>query len=231
LVGRGEKTGHIHYSARMNDSLYNPEMGRRFRGFLPVVVDVETGGFDPQRDALLEIAAVILRMTQGGHLEAAQTLSCHVQPFPGANLDPKALEFNGIIPDHPFRNAQSEREALNLILSPVRSALKASGCHRAILVGHNAAFDLSFINAAVARSQFKRNPFHPFSTLDTVTLAALAYGHTVLARATQLAGIPWDHDEAHSAIYDAEKTAALFCRVMNRWQDNLFTRSSCDPAF
>jgi ribonuclease T len=208
----------------MDDTLYNPAMGRRFRGFLPIVVDVETGGFDPQRDALLEIAAVILRMTNGERLEAATTLSCHVQPFPGANLDPKALELNGIIPDHPFRAAQPEREALRLILGPVRRAVKASGCHRAILVGHNAAFDLSFVNAAVARTGFKRNPFHPFSTLDTVTLAAMAYGHTVLARASQLAGIPWNSQEAHSAIYDAGKTADLFCRVINRWQDCTLTR-------
>jgi len=205
----------------MDNTLYHPAMGHRFRGFLPVVVDVETGGFDPQRNALLEIAAVVLRITNGGHLEPAETLSCHVQPFPGALLDPKALEFNGIIPDHPFRDAQPEREALRLILGPVRHALKPSGCHRAILVGHNAAFDLSFVNAAVTRTAFKRNPFHLFSTLDTVTLAAMAYGQTVLARATQLAGIPWNHKEAHSAIYDAEKTAELFCRVVNRWQDCL----------
>jgi ribonuclease T len=202
----------------MNEPLYNPAMGRRFRGFLPVVVDVETGGFDPQRHALLEIAAVILRMNARGHLEPAQTLSCHVQPFSGSVLDPKALEFNGIDPDHPFRDALPEKEALHHIFQPVRKAVKASACNRAILVGHNAAFDLSFVNAAVARTGFKRNPFHPFSTFDTVTLAALAYGHTVLAKAAQLAGLSWDSREAHSAIYDTQKTAELFCGVVNQWE-------------
>lgn len=217
--GRFENSRHILYPEPMNQSLYNRSISRRFRGFLPVVVDVETGGFDPLHDALLEIAAVILRMTDGGRLEAAETLSCHVQPFPGAHLDPKALEFNGIDPDHPFRNALPEHEALRTILAPVRKAVKASGCNRAILVGHNAGFDLSFINAAVARSEFKRNPFHPFSTFDTVTLAGLAYGHTVLAKAAQLAGMEWDNKEAHSAIYDARQTAEIFCRVVNRWKD------------
>jgi ribonuclease T len=202
----------------MNESLYNPAMGRRFRGFLPVVVDVETGGFDPRQDALLEIAAVILRLDARGQVAPAQTLSCHLEPFPGARLDPKALAFNGIDPYHPFRDAIPEREALERLFQPVRKALKASGCHRAILVGHNAAFDLGFLNAAVARCGHKRNPFHPFSTLDTVTLAALAYGHTVLAKAIQLAGLPWDNQEAHSALYDAERTAELFCTVINRWQ-------------
>lgn len=203
----------------MDSSVYNPRMGRRFRGFLPVVVDVETGGFDPDKHALLEIAAVVLRLTDNGHVEPGETVACHVEPFLGSLLEQDALAFNGIIPDHPFRYAKPEFEALTFILGPVRSAVKASGCHRAILVGHNAAFDLSFINAAVARTKFKSNPFHPFSTLDTVTLAAMAYGHTVLARAVQLAGLSWDNKEAHSAIYDAERTAALFCQVINQWQD------------
>jgi ribonuclease T len=205
----------------INNCTYNLAMGQRFRGFLPVVIDVETGGFDPQRHALLEIAAVILRLTDCGQLEPVETIACHIEPFPGALLDPKALEFNGIIPDHPFREARSEHEALKFITSPIHSALKASGCHRAILVGHNAAFDLSFINAAVARTNFKRNPFHTFSTLDTVTLAAMAYGHTALAKASQLAGLPWNEREAHSAIYDAKQTAALFCLILNQWQQRI----------
>jgi len=205
----------------MTDSMYNPAMGRRFRGFMPVVVDVETGGFDPSKDALLEIAAVILRMDASGRLEPAETLSCHVQPFEGANIDPKALEFNGIDPDHPFRDALNERDALQKIFGPVRQAVKASACNRAVLVGHNAAFDLNFLNAAVARNRIKRNPFHPFSTFDTVSLAGLAFGHTVLAKSAQLAGMEWDNRQAHSAVYDAEKTAELFCLVVNRWEDRI----------
>jgi len=201
------------------EGYYNPEMANRFRGFLPVVVDVETGGFDPKRDALLEIAAVTIRMASDRRLEPAETLACHVAPFPGANLDPKALEFNRIDPDHPFRDAKDEREALRMLFGPIRKAVKASGCNRAILVGHNAAFDLNFLNAAVERTQCKRNPFHPFSTFDTVSLAGLAYGHTVLAKSAQLAGLSWSNSEAHSAIYDAQKTAELFCRVVNRWDD------------
>jgi ribonuclease T len=197
---------------------FNPLIAQRFRGYLPVVVDVETGGFDAQRDALLEIAAVLLHMDDDGRLSPGVTLSCHVQPFEGANLEPKALEFNGIDPYHPFRQAVPEREALREIFAPIRQAVKQSGCKRAILVGHNAFFDLGFVNAAVARSGTKRNPFHPFSTFDTVSLAALAFGETVLARAVQSAGLAWDSSEAHSAIYDTERTAALFCEILNRWQ-------------
>jgi ribonuclease T len=198
--------------------LYNPAIAERFRGFLPVVIDVETAGFDARRDALLEIAAVTVRMDPEGALEPVETLSCHVEPFAGANLDPRALAFNGIDPHHPFRGALAESEALAHVFDPIRRAVRESQCKRAILVGHNAAFDLAFINAAVERTGFKRNPFHPFSTFDTVSLAGLAYGQTVLAKAVLAAGIDWEAAEAHSAVYDAEKTAELFCRIVNEWQ-------------
>ena len=193
----------------------------RFRGFLPVVVDIETGGFNAKTDALLEIAVVLLDVTPAGEWHATETHSAHVEPFPGANLEPAALEFNKIDPTHPLRFAVPEREALKQVLDPVRHAVKAHGCTRAVLVGHNPAFDISFLNAAVERTRFKRNPFHPFSTFDTATLGGLAYGQTVLARAVETAGLPWDSSDAHSAIYDAERTAELFCKIVNTWDQNI----------
>jgi ribonuclease T len=203
----------------MNDSDEKPPISQRFRGFLPVVVDVETAGFNAKRDALLEIAAVTLDMDEHGNISRKETFSCHVQPFPGANLDEESLRFNGIDPYHPFRMAKPEYEALESIFKPVRRAIKEGGCKRAILVGHNSFFDLSFLNAAVQRTGIKRNPFHPFSTFDTVSLAGLAYGQTVLARAAQAAGIEWDSERAHSAVYDTERTADLFCAILNRWNE------------
>ena len=197
---------------------HSPIAGR-FRGFLPVVVDVETGGVNAATDALLEIAAVLLIMDDHGHLYRDRTMAHHVQPFPGTQLNPESLAVNGIDPYHPFRLAVPEADALTAVFRDVRKAVKASGCSRAILVGHNAFFDLGFVNAAVARNDIKRNPFHPFSNLDTVSLAALAYGQTVLSRAVQAAGLEWDSNEAHSAIYDAERTADLFCTIVNLWQD------------
>lgn len=192
-----------------------PQIAQRFRGYLPVVVDVETGGFNPHRHALLEIAAIVLDMDEQGRLRPLPTIACHVLPFPEAELDPKALAFNGIDPYHPFRAALNESEALKTILHPIRKAVSTAGCKRAILVGHNAHFDLSFLMAAVERCSFKRNPFHAFSVLDTVSLSALAYGQTVLAKAARAAGLDWNEREAHSAIYDAEQTARLFCEIVN----------------
>lgn len=194
-------------------------IANRFRGFLPVVVDVETAGFNSETDALLEIAAVPIHMDDSGLVYSGETIAAHVEPFPGANLDPSALAFNGIDVNHPLRLAVPEATALKKIFDPVRRMIKGSGCTRAILVGHNPAFDLSFLKAAVERTGIKRNPFHQFSTFDTATLAGLAYGQTVLARAMETADIEWDNKEAHSAIYDTEKTAELFCKIVNRWSE------------
>lgn len=193
-------------------------IAERFRGFLPVVVDVETAGFNSETDALLEIAAVTLRMDLNGNLQPHETHSAHVKPFPGANLEASALAFTGIDPHHPLRIALGEAEALRKIFTPVRHAVKTTGCTRAILVGHNPSFDLSFVRAAVERTGIKRNPFHQFSTFDTATLGGLAYGQTVLARAMKAANIEWDESQAHSAVYDTEKTAELFCTIVNRWK-------------
>lgn len=192
-------------------------MAQRFRGFLPVVVDVETGGFDCNRHALLEIAVQPILIDAEGWLSPGGLTSTHVIPYPGSQIDPKSLEITGIDPDHPFRAAREERAALDWVFAPIRAAIKAAGCQRAILVGHNAFFDLGFVNAAVARTSHKRNPFHPFSTFDTVTLAGMAYGQTVLSRAVFAAGMDWNNDEAHSAVYDTERTAQLFCTILNRW--------------
>ncbi len=198
----------------MSDKL---PMAGRFRGFLPVVVDVECGGFNPNTDALLEIAAVLIEIQGDGTLKPGESWRFHVQPFPGANLEEASLAITGIDPFHPLRPAVPEKEALTRIFQEVRRAMKENDCTRAILVGHNAYFDLNFLNAAVERTQIKRNPFHPFSSFDTATLAGVAFGQTVLGKALQAAGIAWDSNEAHSASYDAMRTAELFCAVCNRF--------------
>lgn len=193
------------------------KMSERFRGYLPVVVDVETGGFDWNRHALLEIAVQPIDLDENGWLVPGEMASAHLVPAPGTEIDPKSLQVTGIDLDHPFRLAKPERDALDHVFAAVRAAVRKHDCQRAILVGHNAHFDLNFVNAAVARTQHKRNPFHPFSVFDTVTLAGIAYGQTVLARAVLAAGLSWNGEEAHSAVYDTERTAELFCKIANSW--------------
>jgi ribonuclease T len=195
-------------------------MVRRFRGYLPVAIDVETGGFHAATDALLEIAVVLIDMDSAGLLRRGATQHLHVQPFAGGRLDPAALSITGIDPFHPLRPALPERDALQRVFREIRHAVRAYQCRRAILVGHNAAFDLGFLNAAVARADVKRNPFHPFSCFDTATLAGAALGQTVLAKAVTVAGLEWDAGSAHNARYDAERSADLFCLVCNRLQES-----------
>lgn len=190
----------------------------RFRGFMPVVVDVETAGFNAQTDALLEIACIPIVMDEQGQLIQGEPLNAHIEPFIGANLEPAALKFTGINPESPFRKAISEDEkvALRRIFKALKEVRRQYECRQCILVGHNAHFDLGFLNAAIARTNSKNHsPFHAFSVLDTASLSALAYGHTVLARTCVMAGIEFDNNHAHSALYDTQKTAELFCKIFN----------------
>ena len=191
----------------------------RFRTYMPVVIDVETGGFNCQTDAILEIAAVILSMDEKGILGIEQTYFHRIIPFDGANIEAAALKFTGIDPYHPLRIARTEKEVFQTLFKIVRDAMKANQCRRAILVGHNAHFDHGFVNAASERHKLKRNPFHPFSCVDTACLGGLAFGQTVLALACDAASIEFDDSQAHSARYDAEKTAELFCKIVNKWRD------------
>lgn len=195
------------------------QLNERFRGYYPVVIDVETGGFNAKTDALLEIAAITLKMDKNGWLVPDQTFHFHVSPFEGANLEPAALAFTGIDPYSALRGAVTEQEALEQIFKGIRKGLKANKCQRAIVVAHNAAFDHAFVMAAAERAGIKRNPFHPFATFDTATLAGLALGQTVLAKACKAAGMDFDNKEAHSALYDTQKTTDLFCRIVNRWKE------------
>lgn len=191
---------------------------KRFRGFFPVVIDVETAGFNKDTDALLEIAASTLKMDEQGVLSIDETIHFHVEPFEGSNIEQAAIDFNGIDPFSALRGAVAEAEAIKEICKLVRKKQKDAGCSRAVVVAHNAAFDQGFLNAAIERCRIKRTPFHPFVSFDTTSLAGLALGQTVLAKACQAAGIEFDNKQAHSALYDTLRTAELFCLIVNRWQ-------------
>lgn len=192
----------------------------RFRKFLPVVVDVETAGFNAQTDALLEIACIPVLLNEQGVFYPGEAFNAHIEPFEGANLEPSALAFTGIDPKNPMRKAiaEDEKTALRRIFKGLKDVRRDEECRQCVLIGHNAHFDLAFLNAAVLRTNSKNhNPFHNFSVFDTVTLSALAFGQTVLARACKAAGLEFDGKNAHSALYDTQKTAELFCHILNNY--------------
>ena len=114
--------------------------------------------------------------------------------------------------------AEDEKTALRRIFKGLKDVRRDEECRQCVLIGHNAHFDLAFLNAAVLRTNSKNhNPFHNFSVFDTVTLSALAFGQTVLARACKAAGLEFDGKNAHSALYDTQKTAELFCHILNNY--------------
>jgi len=194
------------------------EISKRFRGFLPVVIDVETGGLEPKQDALLELAAITIEMDENGTVFPSEQFHYHILPFHNANMDPKSLAFNKIDPLHPLRFAIDEKDAMKDLCSHISKVCKKNHCQRAVLVGHNAWFDQHFLNSAIDRSGITKSPFHRFTSFDTATLSGLAFGQTVLSKALEAAHIPFDNEEAHSALYDAERTAELFCHIVNQWK-------------
>lgn len=200
-------------------ALNQPKLCERFRGYFPVIIDVETGGFNAQTDAVLEIAAVTLRMNAEGELEPDTVFHEHVVPFDGANIEKAAIDFNGIDPFCALRGAIEEGEAFKSLCKHVRKAQKEADCQRSVIVAHNAAFDQSFVNAALTRHNIKRSPFHPFVSFDTTSLAAMSLGQTVLIKACEAANIDFNASEAHSALYDTNKTAELFCWMLNRYKN------------
>lgn len=196
------------------------KLSERFRKFMPVVVDVETAGFNAQTDALLEIACIPILMDENGRFYQGEPLNAHIEPFEGANLEARALEFTGIDPSNPLRKAiaEDEKVALRRLFKGLKEVRREHDCRQCVLVGHNAHFDLGFLNAAIERTNSKNHsPFHAFSVLDTVSLSALAFGQTVLARACKAAGIDFNGSDAHSALYDTQKTAELFCHILNNY--------------
>jgi len=190
----------------------------RFRKYLPVVVDIETGGFDPELNAILEIAITLIE-EKDNKLVVGETYRHHIIPFENSIIEKESLEFTKIKLDHPLRNALDEKDAIKDIFKIINKVKNKYECSRAILVGHNAHFDSSFLDAAIKRNNIKRTPFHKFSVIDTVSLGVLATGQTVLARICDKLGIDYDNDQAHSAAYDTLVTAKVFCSIFNSYDN------------
>ena len=191
----------------------------RFRKFLPVVVDLETGGFDAKKNAILEIAIQLID-EDNSKLILGDAHRYHINPFTGLIVDKDALEFLKLDLNHPLRIAVEEDYALKEAFKLIDKQRSKYDCSRAILVGHNAFFDHSFILEACLRNKIKKSPFHPFSLIDTVSLGVLATKQTVLARICKELDIVYENEEAHSAAYDARITAQVFCKIINNY-DNL----------
>jgi ribonuclease T len=123
----------------------------RFRGFLPVVLDVETSGFNPNNNAILEIAICIIRMDDFGRLFIGESIDANIEPFEGAVIDPRSLEFTGIDLDDPEREPMVEKEALRRVFATLGGlafgqtvlsrAVQAAGLEWNEAEAHSAVYD------------------------------------------------------------------------------------------
>ena len=160
-----------------------------------VVVDVETTGLDPDRDAIIEVAAVSL---QNGRI--SDEFSSLVQPH--QEIPAFITQMTGIT---------NEMVADSPTMYSLRTRLKQIlGDH--VLVGHNVGFDLGFLRAERLGSGQHR--------LDTVTLASILlpnagrYNLEALVYQLQLPGD--DRRQDHRALADARQTTALFQTLQER---------------
>ena len=203
-------------------------ISERFRGFLPVVVDLETGGLDPNKNPILELACSFLNYEKE-KLVPHKSFSWDIKPQPNLEIDPSSQLLTGIDPLSDIENRTDEKAAIKSFFKEVRRETKMNECTRAVLVAHNSVLDNSFLNAAIQRHRIKRSPFHPFTTFDTATLGGVAFGHTVLREACQRADIAYDEQSAHCASYDCEVTAFLFCKIVNLWNNAQIGRNIFYP--
>jgi ATP-dependent DNA helicase DinG len=161
-----------------------------------VAVDCETTGLDPERDAIIQLAAV--RVTPEGSGEwwtlvaPGRPVPLHVQRLTG--IDPRRLD----------------------LAPPPAQALAALGAFVGSLplFAHHAAFDEAFLHAAARRAGV---PSLPGPFYDTLELARLV---DPLAPSHRLADLAGRHGlelaQAHDALHDARATAALTTLLLQR---------------
>ena len=190
---------------------------KRFRGFLPVVIDVETGGFHSRTDALLEIAAVIIEVDAAGRVRRGATHAFHVKPFEGSR--------------HGSGLARGQRHRPLAPAAPGhrRSAMRCSGCSaRSAPPSARTAAGAPFSWATTPRSTWDSSTPRwsaPASSAIPSTRSPASTPRRWPAR--RWARRCWRGRRScrrHRLgqprrrirrVYDAERTADLFCHVCN----------------
>ena len=174
------------------DRRYADLTGLSLRALEYVVVDTETTGLKRDSDEIIQIGAV--RIVDGQVLDGD---SFERLVNPGRPIPPASIRFHGITDD---RVAQAP--GIDEILPEF---LEFAG--DAVLIGHNIAFDLAFMN----RTQLVENP-----TLDTMLLSVGAFpdhrGHTL-----EDLSVLYDEPvrDRHTALGDADLTARLFVHMID----------------
>ena len=175
------------------------DIGARLSEITFVVVDLETTGFVPGSDRIIEVGAAKIR--GGEHLDTFQRL---VQP--GVALPAAITELTGIT-DAMLEGAPSIAEVLPELLAWMGDA---------VVVGHNLGFDTAFLDAALV--DCGRPPLAG-DRVDTLVLARrLVPGRTVadMRLATLAAHFDSGAEPTHRALEDALATVAVLRALLDR---------------
>ena len=172
--------------------------GQLFSGSY-VVFDLETTGFSPVNDRIIEIGAV--KIEDGKIVERFSEFVNPLRPIPFR------IEQLTSINDSMVMDAEPIEEVLPRFLA---------FCGGAPLVGHNVSFDISFIEENCDRMRIA----HDFTTVDTVTLARFLLPNLARFKLDQVAkalNVPIGHH--HRAVDDAECTAGIFLKFLSMLSD------------
>ncbi len=173
-------------------------------------IDTETTGLDAERHELIEVAGVVVRITDPKNLDAYEVVEefeYKIKPERIGDADPVALKVNHYDPSN-WGSAVSLKEAMTGV------STKTEG---AVLVAHNVAFDSMFLERAFKATGVV-NKMH-YHRLDTISMAyAVLHGnedvdHLSLRALCNHFGIV--QDVQHEAMADVRSTLELYKKLMS----------------
>ena len=182
--------------AYLVDDLQELVMGEAGQDFSSdfVVFDIETTGFSPVNNRIIEIGAV--KVKQG---EIAEKFSAFVNPDVPIPFEIEKLTG---INDSMVKDAPYIEQVLPEFLA---------FCQDAVLVAHNAGFDMSFIKENVLRQGLSRR----FTCADTLGIARILLPHQAkhtLDAVAKTLGVSLENH--HRAVDDAQATAEIFVKFI-----------------
>ena len=165
-----------------------------------VVFDTETTGFNAAGgDQMIEIGAVKLK--DGEIIDRFDELI-----NPGYHIPDHISELT-CITDDMVKDSDTEEEVTKRFLSWV------GDCP---LVAHNAKFDISFVSMAMKKYNLGEFNYTVLDTLELSHILDQAYARHSLSALVKRYNVPWEEDAHHRADYDAEGTAYVFAKMLQK---------------
>lgn len=180
-------------------------------------IDIEASGPVPGLFNMVSIGAVPVTHRDGAWRPDEERFYVELKPIaPG--FDAGAMKVHGIPREHLEKQGVPADEAMRRLSEFVAGCLRRTG-GRAVFVGHNAAFDWSYISYYFELYHLP-NPFG-YKALDSKSLAMGRLGvnwhETNKERLEKLLELPaQDAALTHRADYDAHYQALILCALLNR---------------